>query len=533
MQKNRSLIGRFGAPLAAIVLCACTAPTPVSAQNGGAAAVELTVTPAEKAVIVVDTTKVIRAKLPDTLFGFNIRWSNFETDLWNAARNQVYPSVISSLKPFAGAMYRYPGGTVANSYDWEAARQPMEMRRPLNAQRPRSQALPLFGIDEYLAFVGEVNGAPFYTLNLLGREAGKDITEFPSAQLAASNRRLAEYLKQRFQPLGIPRLYQLGNELDRGNTEWSHQKYVSRALDTMNAMREIDPEARFVAFVREFNWKYRLPGHSGMSRSDEFIRDVMLGMPKLNDLSLNSYYDGTLREGGKFFAIDELLSNYQRVLSIAQDLRPGQPVSLWVTEHSRRIGGEDENVQGRNKTLASGLGGALSSADFLIGLAQMPQVAGASWHALNGVDRRLFEPGADPLPTAVYWALRVLRVAPSGAVVATSTASPNLSRYQGGYDIRAAALTSGSDGPLTVWAINRASRTAPATLQVPTWKGRKVTLQHYFVAGPDGVAADQVGNAYHRELQAKPVAAQFSADGTVAVTLPPSSISTFVVTTAK
>ena len=534
MPNIQNRLRHFGLLCVASTCGACVVSGPVDAQAGKGTPAELSVTASQTTVITVDLDKIIRPKLPDTLFGFNIRWNNFESDLWNATRSEVYPNVITALMPFTGAMYRYPGGTVANSYDWEEAQQPLDTRRTLNNQRERVSAAPLFGINEYYSFVSQIKGTPFYTVNLLGREQGKEINEYPSAQLASSNRRLAENIKLRLKPLGIPRLYQLGNELDRGSTEWPHDKYVSRALDTMKAMGEADPDARFIAFVREFNWKYRQPnrpGSDGMSRYDDFIRDVLVGLPKVNDLSLNIYYDGTLREGGKFLSIDEVMTKFGKVLSVAEGVRPGKNIKLWVTEHSRRIGGEDESpAKGRNKSLASGLGGALSSADFLIGLAQIPAVEGASWHALNGVDRQLFEPGVEPKPTAVYWALRVLRIAPTAAVVSTRTASPNISRYQGGYDVRAAALSNGKDGPLSIWAMNRASRATASTVRVPAWKGKKVTLQHYFVAGSAGVSADQVGAAYVRELEPKKVSAQFDGEGVLKVELPPSSISTLIIT---
>lgn len=514
--------------------CALALTALGAARASGAMPPELVVTPAAQAVITVDAGKVVRPQLPDTLFGFNIRWNNFETDLWQAARHRVHPAVTSALQPFVGAVYRYPGGTVANSYDWEAARQPLDVRTTLNRRLSRRDALPLFGIDEYLGFVTEVGGTPLYTLNLLGRESGRDITEYPASRLAASNRRLAEYMKQRLAPRGISRIYQLGNELDRGTTEWSHRKYISRALETMTAMREVDPDARFMAFVRDFNWRYRLPGHVGTSRYDEFIREVLQGLPAAQDLSLNIYYDGAWRRGAKFLAMDEVMEKQETVLEIARSVRPDRATELWVTEHARVIGAVDENPGGRDKTLASNLGGALSSADFLLGLAQIPEARGASWHSLNGVDRRLFEPGPEPQPTAIYWAFRVLRTVPSGAaVLSTRTASPNFSGYPGGYDIRAVAMKSERDGSLTVWVINRAGRTTAATLQVAGWQDRKVTLRHYYVAGSEGMSADQVGSNYRRDLDPQTQAAQFSPDGSLTVKLPPASVSSFVITAAK
>ena len=52
---------------------------------------------------------------------------------------------------------------------------------------------------------------------------------------------------------GQPRYYELGNELDRSEYQWSHEKYIERARGTIEAIGEVDQDARFVAFLREFD----------------------------------------------------------------------------------------------------------------------------------------------------------------------------------------------------------------------------------------------------------------------------------------
>ena len=89
-----------------------------------------------------------------------------------------------------------------------------------------------------------------------------------------------------------PRNYQLGNELDRAEYQWPVEKYVERSQLTMNAISEVDPDARFVAFLRDFDWTYKGTQRlRGKSKFTDLIPEVLQGLPAVNDFSLHFYYD--------------------------------------------------------------------------------------------------------------------------------------------------------------------------------------------------------------------------------------------------
>lgn len=474
-----------------------------------------------RALIEIDPGSVVREFLPDTFFGFNIRWDSFQQDLWNEKDDQVNPKIISALMPFPGALYRYPGGLVANEFMWEPATLPMKERKRRNAAGAEENRLPMFGPREYLDFVRQVKGSPLYTLNLVGEGRPSDIVEYPSEKMAASNRELAQYIKK-LTPGSSVRYYQLGNELDRSHYQWPHGKYVARSLATIRAIQEVDPAARFIAFFREFNWRYRF-GKQGLSRSEDLIRDVLAGLPMVDDYSLHFYYDGE-KQGGKFMDIQDVVGRVNRTLSIAESVRKGKPLRVWVTEHSRHMEADRKHEQ-QAKIITSNLKAALSTSDFFIAMAQIPQVQGTCLHALNGVDRKVFDSDFRPRPT--FLAMRVLNYGRNGAVLSTKTSSPDGSGYEGGYDVRAVALANGPDR-LVVWVVNRAVTKISADIVYDRFKGQSVEMKHYYLAGKSGVDADSIGDDYSLALDPKEQALEFSDSGVAQVILPPSSVSTFV-----
>lgn len=500
---------------------------PVSAQESLSAANGTGDKQYPVALIEIDANEVLREALPETFFGFNIRWERFQSDLWDNEQNRVKPQIVDALKPFAGAMYRYPGGLVANEYIWEQAVLPVQQRRQLGAGVRRSEKPPLFGVQEFFDFVRQVNGSPLYTLNIVGKGKPSKIQEYPSAEMAESNRLLASYIRD-LTPDKRNRYYQLGNELDRNHYEWSHQKYVARSRETIEAMQAVDPDARFIAFLREFDWRYRRE-KTGVSKSEDLVRDVLTGLPMVNDFSLHFYYDGEIRPGGRFMHIQDVVSRVQRTLSIAEELREEKPLSVWITEHSRRLIVNAENEQ-MAKAYTSNLQAALSTADFLTAMTQIPQVKSTGLQALNGVGRQIFDASVrfgDLRPRPVYWAMRILSYGSKGAVLLTKTRSPYTSGYPGGYDVRAAALSDGSNG-LAVWVVNRALTAVDSDILYMPFKGQVVEMQHYYLAGEHGVNADEAGDNHNLQTQPAWQVAEFSDSGVLSVRLPPSSVSTFL-----
>ncbi len=481
---------------------------------------------ADTVTVHINPDNVIRTALPDTFFGFNVRWSQFEKDLWDEQTRATKPVVVDALKPLAHAMYRYPGGLVANEFLWEDAAQPLGDRIKLNATRRPQDDLPLLGVDEFAAFLNKVDGRLFYTLNLVGKGNPSNIVEYPAEQMAESNRNLAEKIRSLL-PTQKPRYYELGNELDRNKYEWPADKYVSRSLASIKAIQAVDPDARFVAFLRDFNWHYK-NGNKGISRYQDLIRDVLSGLPMINDYSLHMYYDGELRPGGNFLDIGSVVKHIDDTLEVARTQRPGKDLGVWITEHSRRILVNNKNAE-YAKDLTSGLGGALSSADFLIAMAQIPEVRGTAIQALNGVGRQIFDidDHGNPKPLPIYWSLRLLSDRHEGKVLDTSTSGPSKSGYPGGYDVRATALTADKNS-LNVWLINRASTTTTVEIDYPPFSNRKVSVTHRYMAGKENVPADDKSNVDPTIVLDEPATtSQFDAAGKARIVLPPSSVSTF------
>lgn len=480
------------------------------------------------AYIKINADNIVRESLPDTFFGFNIRWSRFQRDLWDKDHDRVKPQIVDALNPFTGALYRYPGGLVANKYLWEKSVLPIQERKRIGAGLGGSDKPPLFGVREFFDFVRQVDGTPLYTLNLVGKGKPSDIQEYPSEKMAESNRLLAEYIKK-LTPYRKNRYYQLGNELDRNLYEWSHEKYITRSRATIEAIQSIDADARFIAFLRVFDWRYR-GEKKGISKAEDFIRDVLAGLPMVNDFSLHFYYDGRLRPGGRFMHMKDVVDRVRQAVSIAASVRGTKPLNVWITEHSRRLVVNKENKQ-MAKTYTTNLQAALSTADFFTAMAQIPEVKSTCLQALNGVGRQIFDASVrhgDLRPRPVYWAKRVLNYGRQGAVLSTSTKSPSTSGYPGGYDVSAVALANGTDR-ITVWVVNRASTSMDSEILYLPLKGQVVEMQHYYLAGKSGIDADEVGDDYQLDIQPAWKQAEFSDNGVLFVRLPPSSVSTFVV----
>lgn len=514
------------AGLGGAVAAACFAPLLHAAETAKVLQDSSSAVPGQ-AAIVVDAGNVVRAELPVELFGFNIRWTHFEQDLWDERKGEVRPRVIEELQAFPGVLYRYPGGLVANYFDWESTVQPLALRVAGNAKRKPVEKVPQFGINEYARFVKDVNGRLWYTLNLGGVRLGGVPGEKPEAVVAESNKRLAKHLLESGSWGDGPHFFELGNELDRSTYQWPHAKYVSRSMASIKAITGVDEQARFVAFLREFNWRYKPPAAPGVSRYDDFIKDVLTGLPMVNDFSLHLYYDGVLNEGGKYFHIADAVEKLDKAFQVAQRVRGGKPVRVWVTEHGRRVPSEkrDEDTA---KVLTSNLSATLSTGDFLIAMAQQPAVAGACWQAVHGVARQLFDASvkySDLRPRPLLIGMKLLYLGPEWSVLSTQSRSDNHSGYPGGYDVRATAFTNGKRDSIVVWAVNRAMQPTRAELALKGFALKQALLKHDYIAGKAGISADDPKEDYVLELDGKEVPVSFSAPGVLALTLPPSSLS--------
>lgn len=458
-------------------------------------------------------------RLPETFFGLNLEAQIFESDYVDPASGEVKPDLMRYFKAMPDTVYRYPGGLMANHFNWEWAMGRRPMRR---AQKLGGWAAPApaqFGVDEYLGFLPRVEGRFWYTLNINGWSDSSMEGEQPSDQMADSNARLAAHIVASGVP--GPHFYQLGNELDRSEYEWSTDKYIQRARDTVRAVAPVDPQARFVAFLRDFNLKYHKS--DGGSPYKPFNKAVLDALPMVDDLSFQYYYDDADNANVRS-SIPWRLRMFKAAIRDAGEARHGRTPNVWITEHGRSRNSE---MRGRGaNAFTSGMGGAISAADFWVAVAQMPAIQGAflysvgQWNIFSNERRAAY-----PMP--VYWALRVLRQIKLPNVVATSTTSPNASGYVGGYDVRAVALADDARGRFGFWMVNRAAKAQAVTVKLPELAGRPVTVVHDFVAGQEGVPADKDRSAPRVVLDPPGQAMRVGTDGSLALLLPASSVSSF------
>lgn len=416
----------------------------------------------------ITAAKVLRAAVPQAMFGFHVPW--YDAQIGYLRKGEVRPEVVDWLKPFAGAVYRYPGAS--NTFDWRQAVGPVAQRRPIaELYAPQSQAVVTFGPDAFMRFLARVDGEPLWVLNLNGVQGRSYTTQ----ELLHENLEFSRWIhaESERQCVGARRCqrkaYELGNELDWAPLEWTASRYVERAAPLLRALRKAQPDARLVVMGQTAPWDSK----SQTRERTSFDRDVAGQLASLSDgVTLHPYYDG--------HSISYIEEYVDRLSRVYKAINPAQQIH--ITEHGRW---PSQPLLGRwedNWYQASGSAGGVSSADFVLAMLPRPGVASTMWHSM-GVqgpwqlikwDRR-----SDTLyPSPAYWALRVLREAMLEDVVAVEPAQLRGGRYAGGYELRLVAMR-GAAGRLSLMGVNRSDRAfllQPQT-EGQTWRAERLQFR--------------------------------------------------------
>jgi hypothetical protein len=77
-------------------------------------------------------------------------------------------------------------------------------------------------------------------------------------------------------------------------------------------------------------------------------------------------------------------------------------------------------------------------------------------------------------PSAVYWALKVLRQGMESEVLRTTSYSANVGGYFGGYDFRASVMANPARTRWSAWSVNRAPSAQTIELRIPALAGKRV-----------------------------------------------------------
>lgn len=482
----------------------------------------------QQPLVEADPDEVL-GSIPATLFGFNIPWMNFQLGYWR--NNEVRPEIIQWLKPFRGAVYRYPGGEVSNWFEWEKAVGPSASRADQYTKfGPRKAE---FGFDEFLDFVKAVNGVPLVTVNVKGTKA----THWDDTQAVRVNTKWVQHSIQREGSTAVGgrlefcqdghecpvQWWELGNELDWGKDAWSSERYVKRARAVGLAMKEVDPAIRLIAHTASSPWNKKrfVDGGAG-----EFDREVGQGLGDVvSGYAYHAYYDG--------ISIPAANRHMENIINNVGALAGGQSPAIFITEHARWPNkpavGDWKDVWGNT----GNVGGAISAADYLLSQMVIPNVRAAMLHSLGArgpwqlfyLDSR----NDRVYPNVVYWGLRVLRQGLLDESLRVRVSSPNTSGYRGGYDVRAVFMREKAGQRYSLMTVNRSNSEKRTRLVIPKWAGRSFNARQYYITDTDINAANAVGQKDRVVMRDRAVAIQFDAAGQATVKLPPFSVSSVVI----
>lgn len=482
--------------------------------------------PSQTVRISIEHDVVLRREILTDFFSFNLNHYRFEQDLMRRS-GEIDPGVVRNLRELPDVYYRYPGGLVSNSFHWEASTGLVGDRSPQASVDHAAPAAVRFGLDEYFGFLEATAGKPWYVLNLLGWSAERPNVERPRVEITSSNARLAKHIADRYSS-NYPMYFQLGNELDRAIYQWPVEKYVERSRETIDAIRNELPNARFVAFLRDFDWTYKGkndPRSGTKSTYKEFIPAVLDGLPDVDAFSLHFYYDdpGQNRHTKR---IGWRLRQIESAIDVARTARNGSVPDLWVTEHARGIN-LDMGKGMQRAALTSNLAATVSTADFLIGISQLPEVKGAFWHGINAGPWQLFDASIehrDLRPRPLYWGYRVLRSVMLPETLLTETGPQPGAQYSDGYDVRATSFRSNDQETLGLWVANRRTEAVTLEIRYTPFAEHEVSVRQFEVYGPAGKDPDHAGLAPETVLSPQSLQSAFDTAGNLKVVVKASSV---------
>lgn len=426
--------------------------------------------------IVVQNKSIKR--LTPQFFGFNLELPAFQASLWDKNAHQVPSVIVDYLRRFPGAVYRYPGGTVANHFDWAAAVGPESTRPSRQMVDWQPAGAVQFGPAEYLNFVQQVNGTAWYVLNLYGEYS----RESPPEQVADSAKELTRFMKEQ-QASGLPEIYrwELGNELDRGKYRWPASKYVAVSKEVISSIQQVDSKAHFVGMTQD--WQQTGVSTFGVDYNRTVAHDLL---PSVKEFAGHLYYDG--EPWGP--PVKNVLKQFEKNTKAVQSGSPD--TAMWVTEHARTpLGTPDDPGWKKNWTQSANLDAVISVGDMMINLARTPKVQGTFIHALHGSS------GPWPMfhkqkeggfrPSAVFWGLILLRETLLDNVL-DSSINTSLNQDQNSKkDINALVQSNEAKNRFSVWLVNRSEEQVPGQFSMTLLAGKTILVKSASLSGKENL----------------------------------------------
>ena len=370
------------------------------------------------------------------LLGTHSLWFDFPRKYWEGR-----DSLVSVFQRATNGIIRFGGGV--NEAEWSVCGNPFVDRKRAKVVDWAGPLLCEFGWDEYLdvALRGE-QGYVWFVANVVGQDGiqyDDEVMRGKVQQAADRLRTLAPFAN---------RIWELGNELERGNVRWGASQISRRLVLAGKAIREVDPNATLVAPLTEFD-------PSPITSRAAFNSSLLQGYGRsFKEFSVHQYYDGA--PGGP--KVSTQLMNLRDIVRQVSSFVPGG--SVWITEHGRWPEGMPSNPGWKdNWWQTNSLGGVISTADYLIGISQIPQVNGAMLHGLRAGPWNVmtFTHGNASL-TGVGHLLSIFSQIEGKKRLVTELSGGRFPSGWSSYDARVAALSTAEKDRVAVWAVNRSSR---------------------------------------------------------------------------
>jgi hypothetical protein len=400
--------------------------------------------------VTINSNHILRQNVPTTLFGFTVDWYQFQNGHFR--NGAVRPETIEWLKPFSGAVYRYSGG---NAMEWKDAVGALANRKPIYANYAGMQQ-PLFGPTEFFNLMQQVNGKAVVLLNVLG----PNNTKSDQTTMIKDNMDYLSWLSANgphcVSGINCPITYfELGNELDWPPTKWNASDYSKRVSSFISTAKSQFPKVKFAVMGKTAPWSEPLD-----SAGNDFDASMADSIGREADaVTIHPYYDG--------YSIPTMQSYIEKLAKKYNAYNPN--ATVFITEHGRWPAIPKTGDWSVNWYQASGSGGALSTADFMLMLMTEDKVSGAMWHTISVTGPwqlfHLNNSNDSIYPSATYWSLRTLRSAFLTDVVEVTPALKSSSEYTGGYDTRLVAMTN-KLGNISLMGVNRSTHTKAITVNI-------------------------------------------------------------------
>ncbi len=200
---------------------------PLPTPDGGAAG----------ARVQLDTARADRQVNP-LLFGMGIEWVKSGHGLLEAQEDRLRTAVLDLLKPLYLPLLRFPGGILADYYDWKLGDGPAESRGTSENPFDLEQEKHRFGTPEFVDLMGELGADALITANY-----------------GTGTPTMAGEWAKRFVELGVsPKYWEVGNEIylsgpnqeePNGATVWhTPEQYAADFPGYRDAIRNELPDAK-------------------------------------------------------------------------------------------------------------------------------------------------------------------------------------------------------------------------------------------------------------------------------------------------